>query len=206
MKKESVPYVVIFTLLVCLVFVTPLALADAWTKPFVEANRRYAAHVAVLKAFGLADEETSKEEVERLYAAIEELPAGAPTAWKTEIDGVPCVAAQATGPGLWASITLIVAADAAGTGIRGMEILSQAETPGLGGRIGEDWFKEQFRGERLGAGPVFVRVDALSGGTGDKDPANGKVDGITGATRTSDFTQAVVNAAIAELRKIGGGQ
>jgi Na+-transporting NADH:ubiquinone oxidoreductase subunit C len=203
MKKESIGYVVAFTFIVCIVFVLGLSVVNYVTIGQVEANRRYAAHVAVLKALGLADASTSPADVEATYGSqIKEIPGEKP-AYVATIDGVPAVAVRYTGPGLWGSITAIVAADAAGTRLRGLELLDQQETPGLGGRIDEPWFKDQFRNEKVGDDGKIL-VDRSGSGTGDKDSENARVDAVSGASRTSDFMQGIVNGALEAIRKTGG--
>lgn len=202
MNKNSVPYVVIFTFVVCAAFVVVLAAANEFTKPLVAANQAYASHVAVLKAFGMADAETPRDEVERLYATVAELPGGA--AWRAEIEGAPYLAVKKTGAGLWGSITAIVAADADAGRLRGFEVLAQQETPGLGGRIEEAAFTAQFRGLAV---PASGKVQV--GPAGDfsaPDKEGGRVDAVTGASRTSDFVEALVNAALADLRSLGGAK
>jgi len=54
MKKDSPLYVVLFTFVICAVFVFLLALANEATKDKVAANRLYAEQAAVLDAFGIA--------------------------------------------------------------------------------------------------------------------------------------------------------
>jgi Na+-transporting NADH:ubiquinone oxidoreductase subunit C len=197
MKKDSIGYVVAFTFAACAAFVLPLALANEATKERVEANRLFAAHSATLRALGI--EYAGPAEAEEKYASlVTELPGGA---WAATIDGTEYRAVRKTGSGLWGSITMIVAADATAERLRGVEMLDQQETPGLGGRIDEAWFKEQFRGERVG--PAGVSVDQDGTGKGDPDRENGRVDAVTGASRTSDFVEAIVNAAIADIRAGG---
>jgi hypothetical protein len=78
-NKESVGYVVVFTFVVCMAFVVILSAANTMTLSQVEANRKFAAQFAVLKAFGLADTATPRAEVESRYAAsVKELAAPAP--------------------------------------------------------------------------------------------------------------------------------
>jgi len=54
--------------------------------------------------------------------------------------------------------------------VSGIEILAHAETPGLGSKIAEGWFKEQFRGKALEDADWRVKKDG------------GDFDQITGAT------------------------
>lgn len=204
-KKESIGYVVSFTFAVCLVFVLVLAVANQVTLSQVEANKRFASQLAVLKAFGLAKADAARSEVESAYASsVKELkaPGGVGAAYKAEIDGQSYLAVRITGAGLWGPITAILAADPAVQRIKGMDILDQQETPGLGGRIGEAWFMDQFSGEKIGPeGTVAVRQGS---GKGDQDKENSQVDAVTGASRTSDFVQSLVNSALKAIKELGG--
>jgi Na+-transporting NADH:ubiquinone oxidoreductase subunit C len=205
LKKESIGYVVVFTFVVCAAFVVLLAVANQLTVERVKANQSFASHFAVLKAFGLADASTARDQVEPLYASqVKELAAPGPgiAAYSAKIGESGFVAVKLTNPGLWGPITAILAADPKAERVRGLEILEQQETPGLGGRIGEAWFTAQFAGEKVGAdGKIAV---AQGSGKGDPDKENSKVDAVTGASRTSDFVQALVAKALGEIRKIGG--
>ncbi len=199
MKKDSVSYVVAFTFLACAAFIVPLAIANEATKKRVESNRLFAAHSAALRAFGVSY--GSPAEAESKYASlVSDLPDG--KGFRAQIDGKAYIAVKKTGGGLWGSITMVVAADEKGERLQGIEILDQMETPGLGGRIDEDWFKKQFRGEKLG--PEGLTIDTAGSGTGDGDPDNGRVDAVTGASLTSGFVQAIVNAAVKDIRATGG--
>lgn len=68
--------------------------------------------------------------------------------------------------------------------VTGVEILTHAETPGLGSKIVEPWFKEQFRGKGLENYDWRVKKDG------------GQFDQITGATISP---RAVVTAVKAGL-------
>jgi len=54
--------------------------------------------------------------------------------------------------------------------VQGVEILTHAETPGLGSKIQEDWFRSQFHGKSLAGADWRVKKDG------------GDFDQITGAT------------------------
>ncbi len=69
--------------------------------------------------------------------------------------------------------------------IVGIEILTHAETPGLGDKIAHDWFKEQFVGKNLDNADWRVKKDG------------GQFDQITGATISP---RAVVKAVSAGLQ------
>lgn len=197
-KKDSIGYVVVFIFLACTIFVVPLALANEATKPRVVANRLFASHSAALRALGIGY--SSPGEAEEKYSSlVSELPGGG--GWKAELEGQTWIAVRRTGAGLWGSITMVVAADGKGERLRGIEVLDQQETPGLGGRIDEAWYKDQFRGERLGPAGISLNPPSAKG---DPDHENGSVDAVTGASLTSGFVQAIVNKAVADIRAAGG--
>ncbi|MDF1568486.1 MAG: FMN-binding protein, partial [Spirochaetaceae bacterium] len=82
--------------------------------------------------------------------------------------------------------------------IIGLDVISHSETPGLGGRIEEDWFKDQFREEQIGPDGITVRKG--EGGV-DDDKENSTVDGITGASLTSAAMEVIINNEIEYLRQ-----
>jgi len=202
MKKDSMLYVVIFTFAVCAAFVVVLAVANEVTKPMVEANKLFATRSAVLGALGIPYANAADASA-RYDAQVKELAGAVGKAWTSSIDGVEYIAVEAAGPGLWGTIRVILAASPDGERVRGIRVVAQNETPGLGGRIEEPWFLGQFEGERAPGGRVAVKAGAEASGKADADKENGRVDGISGATRTSQSFEAIVNAGLAAL-KAGG--
>ena len=106
-------------------------------------------------------------------------------------------ASKYTGPGLWGKISGYIAMSQDISRVTGFAITDQVETPGLGARIGEEWFLEQLKGEKI----VNQNIVVLGGGTGDQSKDNGEIDGVTGATRTSDGIQSILTSAIQQFQK-----
>jgi len=203
LNRNSITYAAVFTFVVCILFVVILAIANQVTLSRVEANKKLESQLAVLKAFGLADASTPAGEIDSKYRQfITEKAVDQATAYFAIIDGQPYVAIKLTMPGLWGPITAVLATDPKGTVVRGFEIVDQQETPGLGGRISEPWFSAQFKGKQTLPDGTIAFVQGS--GKGNFDPANGTVDAITGASRTSDFVSALVNRELALARQIGG--
>ncbi len=95
-----------------------------------------------------------------------------------------------TGQGMWGEIRYAAGIDQEYK-LTGMTVLDQSETPGLGARIEEPWFKEQFQG--LKAEEIELKK------------FGGKIDTITGATTTSKaVVDAMKNEMIRMENKIGG--
>jgi Na+-transporting NADH:ubiquinone oxidoreductase subunit C len=101
----------------------------------------------------------------------------------------------------------VVAVDPQGERIIGIAFTKHQETPGLGGRISEPWFQQQFRGK-----PIAVPA---SGGEPlrfvyRKPEGPREVEAITGATQTSSRLDKFLNPFLAGLRNrlaadAGGG-
>ncbi len=114
---------------------------------------------------------------------------------KTTVVGV---AVRAQGTGFQDVIRLMIGFDEGLGRVRGLRVLKQMETPGLGAKITENEFLRQF--EDLTLAP---KVAVVKGGTGDKP--TGRVQAITGATISSKAVESIVNRALETVRQAQGG-
>lgn len=107
-----------------------------------------------------------------------------------------------SGLGFWDRIVGLLVLSEDLSEIKSIEILDQKETPGLGARIEENWFKDQFKSIPLDwTKPVNSRI--LFG----KKTSNGKIiDGITGATQTSSALQGILNTELERFIRSYKGQ
>lgn len=197
MNKNNLFYVVIFTFAAAFFFVFFLALADGATKDEVVKNRQLAVQKAILSALDLLPD--GEEDIPAVYGERFDRVPSPGELLETTLQGRAVLIRYYSGAGLWGTITGILAVDRKVDRIVGLEIVSHNETPGLGGRIDEAWFKEQFRNEALPEGTITVRKGE---GGEDGDSSNGIVDGITGASLTSRSIQKIVND---ELRTLSEG-
>jgi len=97
----------------------------------------------------------------------------------------------AGGPGLWGEIEAVIGFTETRDKLTGVEFIKQNETPGLGARIAEEWFKEQFRGKM---GPFVLVPESTA--EGEKE-----LDAITGATRTSNFVLEIINQSLEDIKE-----
>jgi Na+-transporting NADH:ubiquinone oxidoreductase subunit C len=104
-----------------------------------------------------------------------------------------------TGPGFWGPIYGVAAVGPDASEIIGIAFTKHSETPGLGGRITEKWFTEQFKGLRLQpdreGGPLFSLVAE------GKDKSGNDLDAITGATMTSQAVSRFLNKDLQHFQK-----
>ena len=195
-SRQGNLYTIIFTFIVCFVFVFLLSLTNVATREQVELNEILDRQRAILSAMDI--EFSDDDEVQQLFQQeVERVDSEDSEIYSILVDGERVYAKLFAGPGLWGTISGVLAVDERVERTVGIEFISQNETPGLGGRITESWFKEQLRGERIIDGTI-----SLTGpGTGDSDPTNGAIDGITGATRTSDAMRQILAVELEALRE-----
>jgi len=195
MNRESFGYVVVFTFIVAFLFVIIIALVDNATKNQVLQNQKLVTAQAFLNAINVAvdDEDETLAEFSRIFGSVEGLQIK-----RAQAGDEIVLVKMFSGQGLWGTVTGVIAVDETVSRIIGLDIISHAETPGLGGRIEEDWFKSQFRNERIGDGGIVVRKG--EGGL-DDNPENGIVDGITGASLTSAAMETIVINEINAFRE-----
>ena len=95
------------------------------------------------------------------------------------------------GKGLWSTIFGFLALESDAKTIRGITFHKHGETPGLGAEIEKKWFLDNFKGKRIWDEEknILKPIRVVKGKVVDLIPeAESKfyVDGITGATMTSD--------------------
>jgi len=101
--------------------------------------------------------------------------------------------AKATGQGYADKIEVLIGLDAGGNAITGLFILDQKETPGLGNRILEKPWQDQFI-DKLSETTLIV----VKSGTGAGQ--DNEIDGISGATISSRSVTNIINRAISDIR------
>ncbi len=192
-------YSVVFTFILTTVFVICLAGINAIASGTIERNEQLEFRRSLIYVFNIVEDARSLtgEEVQKLYLdRIQEID-GEQTVYVADNEGKREIAFTVQSAGLWGTITALVAVDESGSRIVGIDFVNHSETPGLGGRIDETAFKEQFRRERISSSSS-ARIAVVPGqDTGSKDDS--KVDAITGATRTSESIQTLLNKAINDV-------
>lgn len=101
-----------------------------------------------------------------------------------------------SGPGLWGTINALLTVTPDLNKIINIEIIKQNETPGLGGRITENWFKKQFKGKVILIDNKVRNFTLIP----ENEPAdNDQINQITGATFSS---KAIIDIISKEMKKI----
>lgn len=191
-------------LLVSIASALSLAAINNVSSSVIQRNQERQFKVALLKALEIPFD---SEMPEKAYnTEIEERITEKVTLYLTHRDNkkelpVTGVAFMLKGAGFWGPMSLIVGLDPADMSIRGLEILEQEETPGLGGRIEEKSFRDQFKEKQIEK-KIIVQIKGAATGPND-------VSAITGATITSKTLEKIINETsrpyIEAIRSLNNG-
>lgn len=181
-------YTVIFTFIICFIFVFVLSLTNLATEDIVTRNEQIKQQGAILRAMGISVD--TEEEILTRFQEIEQEQNADFIFYRGTVDGNEIYVKEFQGPGLWGTITGAIGVNLSAGTISGLEIISHNETPGLGARIDQPWYKDQFIDEQI----VNDQIRMTSRrGVGDEDNSNGEIDGVSGATRTSESMVKIIN-------------
>jgi len=203
MKKDSPLYTVVFAFAVSAVFALLLGAVNMVTRETIQLKQNIVEEKAILEAAGVSIEGLSDAEVSKLFdERVKLVEYSQKKVYIVKTNEGPVFAFKYTGPGLWGTIYAVIAIDESLTRLTGISFTKQSETPGLGGRIEETWFKAQFKGERLRDRMPFIQVKRSSRTSGDPNHENASVDAITGATQTSNAVEKLINEGLKEYLPI----
>ncbi len=163
-----------------------LALVYAATWPKIQENERKQLEAAVYQVLpGAQKFEESKAGEYTLYKGLD------------EAENTIGIAFKAEGTGFQGIVKLMVGFSEDFGKMLGLQVLSQVETPGLGAKIVDASFKDQFQNLVIGE-----RIAVVKGIEADKN--KGEIQAITGATISSDAVSNILSSALAEIRRAGG--
>lgn len=193
-KKKKIVFPVLFMVGITVVYTLSLALVNEASLSRIEEQNALITQKAILYVLNIENDGTPtavqdifKDKIETIQDTQD---SEAYFVYRSE-GAIKGYVFNYTGKGLWGSISGYVAFNQDFSKLLGVEFTSHSETPGLGGRIDEAWFKEQFRDLTLsGTSPIIMNPTA-----------GGNVDGITGATLTGTAVKNILNEVILDVTK-----
>ncbi|MFA6233553.1 MAG: FMN-binding protein [Bacteroidota bacterium] len=159
-----------------------LAMLSKWADPLIAANKKADTERAIFLVQPSAKGyETVAEVKYELYRVFDEakVPIGYALPWE--------------GNGFQGKIRMMIGLSVDLNTIIAIEVLEQVETPGLGTKVTEDPFRNQFKGLK-----AVLQVDWIKNVPPTKE---NEIQTITGATISSKALVAIVNDGLARMRK-----
>ena len=194
MKKQGISIVYMF--LITLFFASLVSAVKFLNETKIETNQIVKLQRIILKVLNIPVQEAiSNENLMRLFTAqIKDIQIGKKTLYiGYEEDGrtIRGYAVPVGGPGFWGPIQGMVGVTPDAAEVIGLAFYKHNEIPGLGGRITEDWFSDQFKDLPLfpiegGQNIFYLTME------GTQKRAN-ELDAITGATNTSSAVEVFLN-------------
>jgi RnfABCDGE-type electron transport complex G subunit len=159
-----------------------LAIVNIKTGPIIRQNEEIKRMKTVLNVFGVTYDILDPVSIGKTYANhIDEVDERGLKLFREKKSGA--TALSLSGSGFQSTITVVVALK--NDTISGFKVISQNETPGLGARISEDAFQNQFIGKKVAGGIAWTK----SGKAGPSE-----FDAITGATESSKALSRILNS------------
>lgn len=196
--RENIIYVAFFTFIITFLFIFILTFVYLNAKDKIKQNSELYEIKAVLNAMNI-NYKDNNDAYEIYNKNITRGIINDNIIYSAEINNKKIYAILFTGKGLWGTITGVIGINSDFSRILGIDFISQNETPGLGGRISEKWFKDQFKDEKIIDSKIKFNYP---GGNGDFDKDNNQVDAISGATITSRSMDRILNNYLNILKKI----
>ncbi len=177
---------IVFVLVLGSILTAALVAVNYVTTPVIEKNEEIATKSSILRALNI---HFDPESVEETFAGnVEVRRRGGTTYYITKKDDI---ALPYAGSGLWGPIEGIIAVQPDLEHLKGITIIRQEETPGLGSRITEADYLAQFQGKRFTEG-----LETVQPGRSSRD---NQIDSITGATMTSEAFISIINENLREV-------
>ncbi len=174
---------VIFVLVLGSVLTAALVVVNNVTAPIIDTYNVQRIKMSVLDVLGIPYDEENLEFV--FSENVDEDSKGADTFYVSKNGDI---AFEISGAGLWGPIEGVMGLKNDRKTIKRIVIVRQEETPGLGGRIGEDEFLNRFLDKT-----VVPSLEIVAPG---KAQNNNQVDGITGATMSVKAFEILLNTEV----------
>ncbi len=221
--QQSNTYTFFFAIVVCVVCSLCLAFAYSALKPLQVKNIELDKQKNILMAAGVQSKTLSADQVTQLFkdefdsfvinqngdiltgTAVNQIPKGAADQFavyrrKSAKDGDVYVI-PISGKGLWSTIYGYFALEQDLNTVKGITFYQHAETPGLGAEIENENFIKNYIGKKIldGQGQL-VSVTIVKGLAKDQPASKHEhiVDGISGATLTTDGVNNFIKATLAK--------
>ena len=190
MKERII--MVVFILILGSVLTTALVVVDNFTAPKIKANEEKKLQVNLMKIFDIPFNEKDENSIKQTFTEnVEVVEKNDLTYYKSKGNDI---AFKIAGPGAFGPLAGAMAVTSDLERLKGVTILSNSETPGLGTRIFEEEYLKNYKGKK-----IVPEIKVLAGGGASNE---NEVDGITGATLTCVAFQNLINSEFKRVKPI----
>ena len=188
--KETNTYIIIYASVMVIIVAFLLAFISSVLKPTQDANVERDKKNQILTSLNIVG--LKGEAIDRQYAQTitdVQTEAGGQV-YVAQVDGQTKYVLPVKGRGLWGGLWGYISIDEDKQHVFGTYFDHESETAGLGARLKERWFQEQFNGK-----PIFTdntQQVALTVVKKGASKAETEIDGVTGATLTSNGVAGMV--------------
>ena len=185
--REKPLYPVVYMFVITAFFSLLLIGFSRYTRDEIEINMQMALERAIVGVFEDISEKTNLQ-VHQIFA--EQFGFDEQTkSYTYKKDGrLRGYAIPFAGPGFWDEIEGIIGLEADKRTVTGISFYEQAETPGLGARIDEPEFRNQFPGIKIKHAAEPIGIIPVTRKLNEND-----VHAVTGATQTSVRLEKLIN-------------
>ena len=182
LNTNSNAYTIIYASVLVIIVAFLLAFVASALKPTQAANEALDKKKQILASLNLRE----LPDVEVTYAEVikEEMPDGT---MKAVVDGEEKLVVPMKGAGLWGGLWGYISVNKDGKTVFGSYYNHESETAGLGARIAEQWFQDEFKGKTIYDAEGNAILGVYKKGKAPASlSADSYVDAVTGATLTSN--------------------
>lgn len=189
LNTNSNVYTIVYAAVMVVIVAFLLAFVSSALKPTQDANVLRDTQNQILLSLNI--EGLQGEAIDAKYAEVitDTADCNGQKYYVAKVDGAVKYVLPVTGRGLWGGLWGYISVDEDKLHVYGTYFSHEGETAGLGARIAERWFQQQFNGKPIFDAEGNIALTVVKQGAATKDT---EVDGVTGATLTSKGVGAMV--------------
>lgn len=191
-------YTFVYATVMVVIVAFLLAFVASALKPMQDANVARDKKNQILTSLNVTG--LKGDAIDKKYAEVitEELQEQGGTVYVATVNGATKYVLPVKGRGLWGGLWGYISVDEDKQHVYGTYFDHESETAGLGARIKERWFQEQFNGKPIFDETGEVVLTVVKKG---QSKVETEIDGVTGATLTSNGVGAMVTEGLKQYKE-----
>lgn len=190
LNTNSNVYTIVYAAVMVIIVAFLLAFVSSSLKATQDANVLRDTKNQILTSLNIEGLEGTAIDDKYAEVVTETLECNGNAFFKAQVEGAVKYVLPVAGRGLWGGLAGYISVDEDKLHVYGAYFSHEGETAGLGARINERWFQQQFNGKPIFDAEGNVALTVVKAGAAK---AETEVDGVTGATLTSKGVAAMVN-------------